>query len=371
MNMLKRRLVWVLCCSMLTLTLSGCEFRDIDLRLFVVSIGVDVSEKSPDLYNFSFKISIPSGDPKTGEEKSLLITEESDSIAEAIRQVKSKVDKELDFGHCKGVMYGEAYARRDISKIEDWTVRRRDMQLLMYPAVAIPTAEEVLRAEPPTERIAGNAIFLALSEDGTESPFITRTYSFDLARRMTEVGEDPVMPVVEVGEKNVLNINKVALMDKSKVKVILTKDETRLFNLLDLRNLSTNFGTRVDGELIEVNTDRTRASYKIVTSPKGQEAIHFRVRIQATLEEKEDIKLLTPEEVKKIEGIYNKELSKAITDVLEKIRKTGRDPLGFGLRYGGTHWNNKTEMEEWAAIYPHIKFNVTVKLRIKSTGYKQ
>ena len=76
---------------------------------------------------FSFKIAIPSGDPKTGDKKSLLITQEATSIAEAIREVKSKVDKELDFGHCKGVMYGEAYARENIGKIQDWTVRRRDI----------------------------------------------------------------------------------------------------------------------------------------------------------------------------------------------------------------------------------------------------
>ena len=225
---------------------------------------------------FSFKIAIPSGDPKTGDKKSLLITQEATSIAEAIREVKSKVDKELDFGHCKGVMYGEAYARENIGKIQDWTVRRRDMQLLMYPGVAVPTAEAVLKAEPPTERIAGNAIFLALSEDGTESPFITKTYSFDLTRRMMEEGEDPVMPVVETTEDQVLNINKVALMDKSKVKVILNQEETRLYNLLDLRNLSTNFGTRVEGELLEVNTDRTRARYKITTDKAGKKPLSTR-----------------------------------------------------------------------------------------------
>ena len=68
------------------------------------------------------------------------------------------------------------------------------MQLLMYPAVAVPTAEAVLKAEPPTERIAGNAIFLALSEDGTESPFISKTYSFDLTRRMMEEGRTRLCP---------------------------------------------------------------------------------------------------------------------------------------------------------------------------------
>ncbi|MGV2806784.1 Ger(x)C family spore germination protein, partial [Clostridium perfringens] len=108
MKDLKRWLVWLMCCSFLFV--SGCDFRDIDLRLFVVSIGIDVSEKNPDMNRFTFKMAIPSGDPKIGDKKSFLITQESTSIAEAIREVKSKVDKELDFGHCKGVMYGEAYA---------------------------------------------------------------------------------------------------------------------------------------------------------------------------------------------------------------------------------------------------------------------
>ncbi len=323
------------------------------------------------MYRFTFKIAIPTGDPMSGEEKSLLITQESVSIAQAIREVKSKVDKELDFGHCKGVMYGEPYARRDISKIQDWTVRRRDMQLLMYPAVAVPTAEEVLKAEPPTERIAGNAIFLALSEEGTESPFITKTYSFDLTRRMVERGEDPVMPVVEIMGNNILNINRVALMDKKKVKMILSPDDTRLFNLLDLRNLSTNLGITENGNLLEINTDRTRAKYKIRKDKAGHEAIDYTIRITAILEEKEDPQQFTPEDLKRVEDKFNKHLSQEIKDMLVKVQKTGLDPLGFGLRYGGTHWNNNTEMEEWADMYPQIKFNVNVKVTIKSTGYKR
>jgi len=366
---LKTWLSLLICGSVMML--GGCEFRDIDLRLFVVAIGIDVSETNPNMNRFSFKIAIPTGDPKSGDVKTVLITQESTSIAEAIREAKSKVDKELDFGHCKGVMYGEAYARQDIGKIQDWTVRRRDMQLLMYPAVAIPTAEAVLKVQPATERIAGNAIFLALSEDGTESPFIAKTYSFDLSRRMTETGEDPVMPVIEVSGKDILNIDKVALLDKNRVKTILSRDETRLYNLLDQRHLSTNFGIKIEGELFEVNTDRTRTRYKINESKEGAETIDYQVRITAILEEKEDKAPMTPEGLRKVEKEFNKDLTESITKLLEKIQKTGLDPLGFGLRYGGTHWNNDTEMEKWAEIYPRAKFNVHVKMNIKSTGYKR
>lgn len=102
------------------------------------------------------------------------------------------------------------------------------------------------------------------------------------------------MPVVETTEDEVLNIDKVALMDKNKVKFILSPDETRLYNLLDLRNLSTNFGTKIDGQLLEVNTDRTRARYKIVTDKRGEETIDYKIRITATLEEKKILRSWIP-----------------------------------------------------------------------------
>lgn len=352
------------------LLLTGCGFRDIDLRLFVVSIGIDVSDKGPDINKYSFKMAIPTGDPKSGDVKSLTITQESKTIAEAIREVKSKVDKELDFGHCRAVLYGEAYARKTIRSIQDWTVRRRDIQLLMFPAVAIPTAEAVLKVQPPTERIAGNALVLALSEDGTESPFITSTFAFDLNRRMSEIGEDPVMPVI-TAEKNVLNIDRVALMDKDGVKLILNQEETRLYNLLDRKNINTNFQTKLDGDLVEINVDHSRTRYTIIKNANGEGEIRYTIRLTGTVEEKQTTEKITVDQLKKIEDAISKDLSKDVTQLLQKIQKSGLDPIGFGLRYAATHWNNDTEMQEWNSLYPQIKFKVSVHTRMKSNFFRR
>ncbi|MUG67585.1 Ger(x)C family spore germination protein [Paenibacillus campinasensis] len=368
MRVLKVSLTFMLFISILIL--SGCGFRDIDLRLFVVSIGIDVSEKGPHMQKYSFKMAIPTGDPKSGEVKSITITQESESIAEAIREVKSKVDKELDFGHCRAVLYGEAYARKSIRSIQEWTVRRRDIQLLMFPALAVPTAEAVMKIQPPTERIAGNALVLALSEDGTESPFITRTFAFDLNRRMAEIGEDPVIPVIAI-EKNVLNIDRVALMDKEKVKLILNRDETRLYNMLDQRDVRTNFRTVLEGEIMEMNVDLSRARYRIVEDGEGQGEIRYNIRLSGTLEEKQATEPMNYQRHQEIEQAISKEFSKNVTRLLQKIQKSGLDPLGFGLRYAGTHWNNDTEMDQWGRLYPRIKFKVNVRTVIKSNFYKR
>lgn len=367
MNMGKRLLTGLCCLSLLFAP--GCEFRDINLRLFVLAIGVDHIPDQPGQDRYTFKIAIPTGDPKSGEQMSLLITQDSSSIVKAVRQLKSKVDKELDFGHCKAILYGEAYAKQGIEKMQDWSIRRRDIQMILFPAVGKPTAEAVLGVQPPPERIAGNALFLALSEEGTASPYIAKTYSFDLGRRMREKGLDPFLPVIEAQGGTTLLVNKVALMDKKKVIRILPPEETKLFNLLTNHAVSSNYEVMLDDALYEMNIPRSKAKYKIVTSLPGKEVIRFKVNMEAVIEQKEDREEISRHIQKQLEQEMNKKLSRELTGMLEKIRSTGTDPIGFGLRYYGRHWNNRTEEEQWKEIYPRIRFEVLVNTKIKSTGY--
>lgn len=367
MNMRKRLLTGLCCLSLLFI--GGCEFRDINLRLFVLAIGVDHIPDQPGQDRYTFKIAIPSGDPKSGEQMSLLITQDSSSIVKAVRQLKSKVDKELDFGHCKAILFGEAYAKQGIEKMQDWSIRRRDIQMILFPAVGKPTAEAVLGVQQPSERIAGNSLFLALSEEGTESPYIAKTFSFDLDRRMSEKGLDPFLPVIEAEGGTTILVNKVALMDKRKVIRILPPEETKLLNLLTNRAVSSNYEVESNGQIYELNIPTSKAKYKITASQPGKEVIRFKVRLEAVVEQKEDREEISKHVQKQIEQALNKKLSQELTGVLEKIRSAGVDPIGFGLRYYGRHWNNRTEEEQWKEIYPRIRFEVLVNTKIKSTGY--
>ncbi|WP_156337269.1 Ger(x)C family spore germination protein [Paenibacillus dakarensis] len=361
-------LLMTLMCSSIIIT-GGCEFRDIDLRLFVVAIGVDIIPDQPELLRFNFKIAIPTGDPKSREGDVLIITEDSSNIAAAIRQAKSKVDKEFDFSHCKGVLYGEAYARKGIRKMQDWTIRRRDIQLLMHPAVAVPTAEAVLRVQPKSERITGSSLFLALSEEGTESPYITKVYSFDLARRIQEKGEDPILPVIEAANESLPDIKKVALMDKQKVKHILSPEETKWLNLLLYKDLRTNLGTNLDGYHYEMNATNTRSKFKIIDDGHGKGRIVYTIRIKGILEEKDEEEELSSRDLTRLEKEFDKSIAEDVLHLLTKVQATKLDPLGFGLRFFGTHWNNDSEVEQWKEMYPRIQFDVIVKTEIKSTGY--
>ncbi|WP_405104962.1 Ger(x)C family spore germination protein [Paenibacillus sp. FSL K6-1217] len=352
---------------LLAMTITGCNFKDIDRRIFVVAIGIDPGEQDG-TFKVSLKLAIPQGDVTKIDEKMLILTEESESISEALRRMKSKVEKELDYVHCKTIILGERIAAKDIWQVTDWAVRRRDIQSILNFAVGRPGALEVLQVKPPSERIPSNSLILAMSGQGTESPFISSVYSYQLMRSIYENGIDPILPIIEAQGKEQFLINKIALLDKNKIRLVLTPDETRLFNLLSRSNLRTNFPAHIGSGMYEYYTESSSSGYKIVVPREGEPYIRYTIKIRAILEENSTEEMITHHMLKKIGEAGAAELSSAVQALLVKIRESGMDPMGWGLHYGARHWNNKTEMTEWERLYPRLGFRVEAKVEVKYSG---
>ncbi|TYA15295.1 Ger(x)C family spore germination protein [Paenibacillus faecis] len=362
-----------ICCLIaivLLVTLTGCQFKDIDKRSFVLAIGVDRPEdpNQRDQYEVTLKMAIPEGDPTKRSQEAVIITEIAKSVPEAIRLIKSKIDKEPDFSHCKVMVFGESFARDNIVSMTDWTARRRDIQLIMYVAVGKPSAKEVVNMQTKSERLPGNALILSLGTEGTESPFITTIYSFDLHRRVNERGMDPLMPVVEAKKPDMLVIDKVALFDKKKMVSILSPDETRMLNLLRTRNLRTSFHIEAEGQKIDYNLESSRPKYRIKTGKNGKAVIAYKLSGKAMIE--------TNEEGAKMDGLRMKEASKTANKrweedsmkLLKKVQSLGVDPFGWGLRYTSRNWNNNTELKQWQQLYPEAEFQVKANVKIQYSG---
>ncbi|AIQ49808.1 hypothetical protein R70723_30930 [Paenibacillus sp. FSL R7-0273] len=360
-----RKLLLYIGIVLLCLT-TGCEYKDIDRRIFVVAIGIDPGEE--EAFKVSLKLAIPQGEVTKIDEKMLIITEESDSISEALRLMKSKVEKELDYVHCKSIIIGEEMADRNIRHILDWAVRRRDIQLILNFAIGRPAALDVLKVKPPSERIPSNSLIMAMSGQGTESPFIASVYSYQLMRDIYEQGKDPILPIIEAEGETQFQIDKVALLDKEKVQLVLNPEETRLFNLLTRPDLRTNFPARVEDSDFQYYTESSNTSYKIRTSSMGAPVIRYKIKIRGIVEENSTQELITHNLLEKISEAGGKELEQSVMALLEKIKEKRLDSFGWGLRYGSEHWNNETEAKDWKELYPDLKFEVAADVRIKYSG---
>lgn len=350
----------------LLLILHGCGYKEVDNRFFSTVMAIDQSEKSADLIQVTLKLAIPQSEIKMGGEKAIVISQDAPTITQAIRIIKSKLDKELDFGHNKIILFGEDFAKqRDMVELFDWFVRRRDVQAISFIGVGRPDAKTVADFVPEFERLPSYALILPFSYAGTKSAYITSMYLFNFAKRLKERGLDPVLPIVEL-EKPFYQINKAALFDKKSLRHVLTPEETKTLNFLIEEIAATDIKIGTSDYTFSIAVDQVKSNISI--NKEEGDSIVLSVKVDITGIVEETTQTLVEENIHKYEKQAEKLIENLIIDLLEKLQKKNLDPVGFGLLYRSRHLNNGGDWREWQRLYPNAEFNVQVNVKIQGTG---
>ncbi|WP_284645795.1 Ger(x)C family spore germination protein [Paenibacillus silviterrae] len=355
-------------CIILCGGLTGCGFKDIDKRFFAVSIAIDEPVNKERKYMVTIRLAIPSPEEKFGANNSILVTEENDSIAEALRIVKSKIDKELDLGHMKAIIIGESIAKKgEMQEICDWFFRRRDVQQIAWMGIGRPRAIDVIKLEPNTERLPSNMLFMFFGETGTETGYVVSEYMFDFRRRLTERGIDPILPVLEPRGGNQLTINRVALLDKKKQKLVLTPRETKIFNTFYQGTGKYDIRVNQGNDFFVIAAENVRSLFTIVPQADGKLKIKVRLKISGIIEETSKTHF-RGDELHDLEKLAEQTVQERVQLFLKKLQQSGVDPIGFGLRYRAQNWDRQKAWDEWQELYPSVEFEVIPHVNITSTG---
>ncbi|MCA1039609.1 Ger(x)C family spore germination protein [Bacillus infantis] len=349
--------------AVLILFLGGCGFKDIDNRFFVVTMGIDRPEDDGDLIKVSLKLAIPTADTRSDDSRFVVVTETSETISEAIRIIKSRVDKELDFGHLKVILLGDSLTGESVKREMDWFYRRRDIQKIAWIAIGKPTAEEVMKIKPPSERLASNTLFLSFDLQGSESPYTISKYLFQFYRESKSKGISPVLPVVKV-KNGLLEINQADIFKDHKRALRLSKNETKTFNALKHEFEKQQITVKEQDKFFVVSIDNYKSDIKIAENSKGA-AVEVGISVQGTIEESRSD--LSKKELEVYNQLLEKEIERIVKDLLKKFQYNSLDPMGFGLAYRASHFE-KEEWERWNAIYPDIDIKVKADSKIMGTG---
>ncbi|MBP1993934.1 Ger(x)C family spore germination protein [Paenibacillus eucommiae] len=350
-----------------SLLLSGCSFsfKDIDKRFFVVAMGIDKSGNPKRPFKVSLKLGIPTSEVNVDEDKFIVIQEESETIAEAIRLLKTKVDKELDLGHTKIFILGKSLAETDVTETLDWLVRRRDVQLISFLAVGDPDAASLLNVSPKSERFPANTLFLTFSQDGVQSSYIFTELLFDFYRRTSEKGLDPYLPIITT-KNNLFQIKEVALLDKQKIKLNLTPDETQLLDIF-IKNGFHKFSLKLKTEenLLAIAVTKTKGHFSF-TGDSANPTLQIHVTIKGVLEETKHP--LWGEKLEPYQQAIDQEIEAQIERLFKKMISAGVDPVGIGLHYRASRYVSDKDWEGWLARYPELPIEAHVEVNISSTG---
>jgi spore germination protein KC len=361
--MIKRTCVFIC----MILILSSCGYKDIDQRFFVASIGIDPADKEGEKYKVSLKLAIPTEDIKAGGEKFQMMTEEAVSITGAVRVIKSKVDKELDFSHSKLVVFGEDFVKNnDMREVMDWFLRRRDIQRIAWVGIGRPSAEEILNVKPKFERLPSNALLLAFGETGTESSMIVSEKLFDFWKRLHERGLDPILSIIEKSPEGTFSINQAAVLDKRSAKIVLDKDETKIWNMLSNRKQKADIQVKMpDKEFFYLSVDEVKTEYRLRTAANQKPYAEVNIDLEGIVEESGGH--FSRNDITENKARAEESFKKEALHLLKKLQKAEVDPFGLGLLYRATHLA-QDDWRQWQEIYPDLDFKVNVKATIQATG---
>lgn len=350
---------------------AGCGYKGVDKRSFVVGIGIDAPEDSEHKYRVTLKVAKPiSSLQNATETEYAFLTQESDSVAEAIRFLETKDDKVLDFSQAKILALDEDLLQGDLFALMDYVVRRGDLQLVLYCMVARPSAEKMLRVQPILEAAGENALYNFFDGTGTESPFVTTTFLFEFRRDYDTKGLSAVLPiVVGNGDGTELEVNQAMVLKNSVPPVILSSTETKIYNTL-FKDASGH-GYKIDNEGYKFMLTIDRAKMKIKLDTEGEGPPVAKVSVKMTGAINESNQILQLRELDNYNQLSERQLTEQLTDFLTKMQEKNVDPFGFGLKYRSTRLSSDQTIDKWKKIYPELKFDVTVDLQLKSVGALQ
>ncbi|MCI3919650.1 Ger(x)C family spore germination protein [Paenibacillus sp. TRM 82003] len=368
----RRRLEWLLLVPILIyLGMNSFEgYKDIDKRFFVVGIGVDEGEEEE--YSVTLKLAVAGADPKQSQSDFVLVSQEAATIGKAVQLVKATVDKELDFGHTKAIVFGRSIIEnRDMRDVLDWFIRRRDIQKIAFVAASATSSKDVLAVRPKSERMPSNAFFLTFGTLGTESPYIITEYLFVLRRTLHEAGVHSVLPLIDVrqeGKDSLLQSRRVVVLKEGEGKLILGPKRTKYYTMLDRKISKIGIEAPYEGKTLFLNVADVAVSYDVVASERGAPLrLVVKGQLRALLEESR--KQVSEDEMDAIERAVAKTVNKNIKELLELLQENRVDPLGFGLRYRVKY--DDFNRDTWPQKYANAEIDANVKVHLLGIGFEK
>ncbi|HWR45455.1 Ger(x)C family spore germination protein [Sporomusa sp.] len=389
----------------LTLCIAGCNgAREIDDFAYVVSVGID---PGPDKQNiFTYQIATGQGQagkaPGAGETSTFLVTVIAPSLAEARNLLNSVVARTPNLSHTKAIIIGEDLAKQGIGDLLGPLLRFREFRGSMFITVTRGSAKEFMQKNKPImEKLPSRWLetSLASRQDTGYFPssnlhqFYIRLKATSGAPYATYMGLNPLnlesRPVgkKEAGEKaleyypeglgreggNPAEIIGMAVFVADRMVGVLSNEETRAVSILS-------------GEFV-----RGFITVEDPLTPKHGINVQLRLgekpKIKPTIVDGTpifDIDVLLEGETTSIPSGINYEareygqlleqhLSNIITRQMEGMlthtQQLDTDVVGFGLHARKLFSNfDEADQINWYKVYPTVKFNLNVSVKIRRTG---
>lgn len=301
------------------------------------------------------------------------------TINDALQELQQKVADKLFLGHLRVIVVSEEYAREQgLESLSDGLRRNPEIRRTAWLVVAKGNATEVMKTSPPLERVP--TLYLMATLDHSKQLGKLPNYFLGVFESQSVMkGRDPVLPYVDVQQKDNINIGGLALFQRYKMVDTTRKsfDVSSYMQLSGVRTGGYSMMLKVPGgsEAVVWQAYRRRRRIK-VDIERGQP--HFRVTIHVDGniigKSSDNFRLDDPEVIRSFDTEVTRRGLESIRNFIHQTQQDDTDCVGFGeyvrAREPG-YWDRyiKTK-EKWREIYPTVKIDVRLTVRTHRIGMK-
>ena len=349
------------------------EFQQMDLSAgkptYDMTIQIPIIKESPSLAASGGGGGSESGSPS----KTWQITQTGDTFLSMEREIESSTSLTLFYGHLQVLIISDSVAMDGLDKMADFFLRHREIRPKVDIYIAEGSAKKILDVNPKIEdHSAAYLKHLLLNSD--RSSRIVHKADLRTTMNCIRAGHDFVLPKVEANKEEI-KIKGGAIFKKA--KMVGWADEMDIESINFIRNLYRGgviVGDRPDDKPGLITMEITRSKAKINPNITGDQ-LSFDISIKIQGEYDGQIEFLSDQQADKayIEKC-EKEFAKVVRDQCNRtIRKMQKEYKADVFEFNKilriqkpAYWEEIKE--EWDEIYPDVKVNLDVQVKLKQLG---
>ncbi len=368
----------------LSLLLGGCwDRRELEERISVVALGIDIAERKPNLYKLTVQIPIPTkiagsgagggGGGKGGGAPVRVMSSTGHTVLEAIGNLQKRLNQKIFIGHTRVVAISEAVARKGMREITDGFRRDPEMRRLLWPIVVKKDAAHLLKVNPKLAQVPVVYI-MDMIESGTKTGAIPAQ---TLGNFYIQYSSEPLEPYLNYMETRTDEIiwKGVAVFHKDRMVGVLPEAQTWVLNQLRDNRQGGDVVIAVPGQKGKYFTVRphfVRTKLRIDKTGNGNGGLQARYvcRMQCDLIEATiPLDFTNDRAIRKYEQLVRQEMEKRAAKLIGMLQNEFKsDILKLGLSLRAHHYHDYWVNHNWEQEFPRFPISVQYDVYIRRIG---
>ncbi|MFC4024574.1 Ger(x)C family spore germination protein [Oceanobacillus longus] len=380
---LRRKIVLIIIIITHLIFLSACilQTREIESLGIIHTRGIDIA--ADDDNQIETSVVVFQFDAQS-EEITTTLFGKGHTLKQSLNDAGRQTKYALTPGQIRVEIYSKEIAQRGILPYISTLVRDSRVADTMYLAISNTHAKELLTKGQDAITSTVGQYIEGILEKEIEENAIPNSSLYDFSRRETEIGQDPVLPIIDLVEDRPALTGLAVFRDDKLVDEVSLEDAYLIHQFLDttkntplditlpvepFEKYIKNSGELEDPENLYLRLTVLKGKNKTKITDFQNLNYKATINIETDLYElSEHIRIDNEEILNLLEKEVEKEITRQYDTLFAKLQELNTDPFGLGTIYHSKKREGNFTTEEWREKYPDVTMDFNVNVEIKHYG---